>query len=41
MRVAIARAVVSVLLLASAGAALSACHHTAEGAKEDIHQDTK
>jgi predicted small secreted protein len=39
MRVAIARVLLSVLLLA--GAALSACHHTAEGAKEDIHQDTK
>jgi predicted small secreted protein len=41
MRVAIARALVSILLLSSVGAALSACRHTAEGAKEDVHSDTK
>jgi hypothetical protein len=41
MRVASARALVSVLLLTSAGVALSACRHTANGAAEDIHRDTK
>jgi predicted small secreted protein len=41
MRVAIARALVSVLLLGSVGAALSACHHTAEGVKEDVHHDSR
>jgi predicted small secreted protein len=41
MRVAIARALLAVLLLTSVGTALSACRHTFEGAKEDIHRDTR
>jgi hypothetical protein len=39
MRVAIARALVGVMLLTSVGVALSACRHTVEGAKEDVHRD--
>jgi hypothetical protein len=39
MRVAIARALVGVMLLTSVGVALSACRHTAEGAKQDVTRD--
>jgi hypothetical protein len=39
MRVAIARALVGVMLLTGVGIALSACRHTAEGVKEDVHGD--
>jgi hypothetical protein len=41
MRRAIARALLSFMLITSVGMALNACRHTAEGAKEDIHRDTK
>lgn len=41
MRAAIARALISLLLVAGIGAALSACRHTAEGAKQDIQKDTR
>jgi predicted small secreted protein len=41
MRVAIARALLGLLLVTSIGTALSACRHTVEGAKEDIHRDTR
>jgi hypothetical protein len=41
MRTTIARALLSLTLITSASAALSACRHAAEGAKEDIHRDTK
>jgi predicted small secreted protein len=41
MRTTIARALLSLMLIASVGVAWSACRHTAEGAKKDIHRDTK
>jgi hypothetical protein len=41
MRTTIARALLSLMLSTRAGVALSACRHTAEGAEEDIHRDTK
>jgi hypothetical protein len=41
MRTTIARALLSLMLITSVGVALSACRHTAEGAKQDIHRDTK
>jgi hypothetical protein len=41
MRAAIARAMISLLILSSIGAALSACRHTAEGVKQDFHRDTR
>jgi hypothetical protein len=41
MRGVVARTMLAVLLITSVGAALSACRHTAAGAKEDIHRDTK
>ena len=41
MRNTIARALLSLLLITSVGAALSACRHTASGAKQDIRNDTR
>ena len=41
MRVVIARALLSLLILTTVGTALSACRHTASGVKEDVHRDTK
>jgi predicted small secreted protein len=41
MRAVIARALISLLLLTSVGAALTACRHTVSGAKEDIKRDTR
>jgi hypothetical protein len=40
MRMAFVRALLGVLLIATAGASLGACSHTWQGAKEDFHSDT-
>jgi hypothetical protein len=40
MRAAIARALLGILLVTGLGAALSACSHTWQGMKEDVHSDT-
>lgn len=41
MRTTIARALLSLLLITSVGAALSACRHTVSGAKQDMRNDTR
>jgi len=41
MRAIITRVLLGVLILTSAGVALSACRHTVSGAKQDIQGDTK
>jgi predicted small secreted protein len=41
MRMMIARALLGLMLVTSVGVALSACRHTASGAKEDISHDTR
>jgi hypothetical protein len=41
MRTIIARALLSLMLIASVGVAWSACRNTTEDAKEDSHRDTK
>lgn len=41
MRSTIARALLSLLIITSVGVSVSACRHTATGAKQDIRNDTR
>lgn len=41
MRRTLARALLGLLIVTSAGVALSACRHTVAGAKQDIQRDVK
>lgn len=41
MRNAFLRALLGLLIVTSAGIALSACRHTVSGAKQDIQRDVK
>ena len=40
MRMAIARILLGILLIATAGASLSGCSHTWQGIKDDWHNNT-